>query len=149
FLTRYFRYVANLARLGKAPWQVACYVRACHLVAPALPGGLNYDLNALALLLRDWATDELLVQHPLVTCLIADNLNDLHPLIVQNPRVGKVQVPQPAVHELRAALAISRKFSGCSTPCNAVSSLSTKRIRHSANGIPVRMIRDSRVGSIR
>jgi len=106
FLTRYFRYVANLARLGKPAQQVACYVRACHLVAPALPGALNYDLNALAFLLRDWATDDLLIQHSLVTCLIADNLNDLHPLIVQNPRVGKVQVPQPAVHELQAALAL-------------------------------------------
>ena len=53
FLTRYFRYTANLVRLGKASPQVACYVRACHLVAPALPGALNYDLNALALLLRD------------------------------------------------------------------------------------------------
>jgi hypothetical protein len=106
FLTRYFRYAANLTRLGKPVCQVACYVRACHLVAPALPGALNYDLNALALLLRDWATDELLVQHPLVTCLIADNLNDLHPLVVQNPRVGKIQIPQPTVHELEAALAL-------------------------------------------
>ena len=106
FLTRYFRYVANLARLGKPSQQVACYVRACHLVAPALPGALNYDLNALALLLRDWATEELLVQHSLVTCLFADNLNDLHPLIVQNPRAGAIQVTQPAAGELRAILTL-------------------------------------------
>jgi hypothetical protein len=106
FLTRYFRYLANLARLGKPSQQVACYVRACHLVAPALPGALNYDLNALALLLRDWATDELLIQHTLVTCLIADNLNDLHPLIVQNPRVGAIQVTQPAAGELQSILAL-------------------------------------------
>jgi hypothetical protein len=106
FLTHYFRYTANLARLGKPSQRVACYVRACHLVAPALPGALNYDLNALALLLRDWATDDLLIQHSLVTCLIADNLNDLHPLIVQNPRVGSIQVPQPTVGELQAVLAL-------------------------------------------
>ncbi|HEY2122915.1 MAG TPA: hypothetical protein VGH07_04915, partial [Chthoniobacterales bacterium] len=37
----------------------------------------------------------------LVTCLITDNLNDLHPLIVQNPRVGSIQIPQPAVGEWR------------------------------------------------
>lgn len=106
FLTRYFRYMANLARLGKPSQQVACYIRACHLVAPALPGALNYDLNALALLLRDWATDDALIQHSLVTCLIADNLNDLHPLIVQNPRVGSIQIPQPAANELQATLAL-------------------------------------------
>jgi len=106
FLTRYFRYTANLARLGKPSQQVACYVRACHLVAPNLPGALNYDLNALALLLRDWASDDLLIEHRLVTCLIADNLNDLHPLIVQNPRVGAIQIPQPTVGELQATLAL-------------------------------------------
>jgi hypothetical protein len=106
FLTRYFRYTANLVRLGKASPQVACYVRACHLVAPALPGALNYDLNALALLLRDWATDDLLIQHSLVTCLIADNLNDLHPLIVQHPRVGSIQIPQPTIGELQGALTL-------------------------------------------
>ena len=106
FLTRYFRYVANLARLGKPSGQVACYIRACHLVAPAMPGALNYDLNALALLLRDWATDDLLIHHSLVTCLIADNLHDLHPMIVQNPRAASIQIPQPRVVELQASLAL-------------------------------------------
>jgi hypothetical protein len=106
FLTRYFRYTANLTRLGKPAQQVACYVRACHLVAPNLPGALNYDLNALALLLRDWASDDLLLQHSLVTCLIADNLNDLHPLVVQNPRASALQIPQPNADELQAALAL-------------------------------------------
>jgi hypothetical protein len=106
FLTRYFRYVANLARLGKPSGQVACYIRACHLVAPAMPGALNYDLNALALLLRDWATDDLLIHHSLVTCLIADNLHDLHPMIVQNPRAASIQIPQPGVGELQASLAL-------------------------------------------
>ena len=101
-----FRYTANLARLGKPSQQVACYVRACHLVAPALLGALNYDLNALALLLRDWGTDDLLAQHSLVTCLIADNLNDLHPMIVQNPRAASIQIPQPAVGELLASLTL-------------------------------------------
>jgi hypothetical protein len=106
FLTRYFRYAANLARLGKPSGQVACYIRACHLVAPAMPGALNYDLNALALLLRDWATDDLLIHHSLVTCLIADNLHDLHPLIVQNPRAASIQISQPGVGELQASLAL-------------------------------------------
>jgi hypothetical protein len=106
FLTRYFRYVANLARLGKPSGQVPCYIRACHLVAPAMPGALNYDLNALALLLRDWATDDLLIHHSLVTCLIADNLHDLHPMIVQNPRAASIQIPQPGVVELQASLAL-------------------------------------------
>jgi hypothetical protein len=105
-LTRYFRYLANLARLGKPSQQVACYVRACDLIAPALPGALNYDLNALALLLRDWGTDELLGQHSLVTCLFTDNLNDVHPLIARNPRAGTIQITQPTASEIQAILAL-------------------------------------------
>jgi len=48
FLTRYFRYSANLARLGQPAPRVGFVMKAAHLVAPALPGALNYDLNALA-----------------------------------------------------------------------------------------------------
>jgi ATPase family associated with various cellular activities (AAA) len=106
FLTRYFRYLANLARLGKPSQQVACYVPACHLIAPALPGALNYDVNALALLFRDWATDDLLGQHSLVTCLFTDSLNDLHPLIARNPRAGTIQITQPSAREIQAILAL-------------------------------------------
>jgi hypothetical protein len=106
FLTRYFRYLANLARLGKPSLQVACYLRACHLIAPAQPGAFNYDVNALALLLRDWATDELLGQHSLVTCLFTDNLNDLHPLVARNPRAAIIQITQPTTSEIQAILAL-------------------------------------------
>ena len=101
FLTRYFRYAANLARLGQTPLQIGFYMKAAHLVAPAVPGALNYDLNALTLLIRDWSTDEALRQHSLVTWLISDNLNDLHPMLVNNPRAASVEIPLPSAEELR------------------------------------------------
>jgi len=101
FLTRYFRYAANLARLGQTKLQIGFYMKAAHLVAPAVPGALNYDLNALTLLIRDWSTDEALRQHSLVTWLISDNLNDLHPILVNNPRAASVEIPLPSVEELR------------------------------------------------
>ena len=103
-LTRYFRYNANLGRLGKPTLQIGCWLRSAHLIAPALPGALNYDLSALALLMRDWAGDALLGGSRLVTCLIADNLNDLHPLLVNDPRAARVTIPLPTTGELRAAL---------------------------------------------
>jgi hypothetical protein len=81
-------------------------MKAAHLVAPALPGALNYDLNALALLIRDWAADDSLTPQSLVTWLIADNLNDLHPLIVNNPRSAAVEIPLPSAGELRDAIAL-------------------------------------------
>src|SRR5712691_11388272 len=47
FLTRYFRYTANLVRLGQPAPRVGFIMKAADLVAPALPGALNYDLNPL------------------------------------------------------------------------------------------------------
>jgi hypothetical protein len=105
-LTRFFRYSANLARLGKPALHVGCLVHAAHLVAPADPGGSNYDLNALALLMRDWAGEDLLVNYPLVTILIADTLNDLHPLLTANPRVATAKVPLPRPDDLEQAFAL-------------------------------------------
>src|SRR3981081_2303969 len=56
-LTRYFRYCANLARLNQPTVQVGCIIKNADLLVPALQGGLDYDLNALASLIRDWAND--------------------------------------------------------------------------------------------
>lgn len=105
-LTHYFRYVANLGRINQGRLQVGCLVKAAHLLAPALPGGLSYDLSALALLIRDWASDTLLTEHALATFLVTENLNDLHPLLVNNPRAAHVKVPLPSPVELRRAFAV-------------------------------------------
>ena len=109
WLTRFFRYCANLTRLGQDCYQIGFYMKAAHLVAPALPGALNYDLNALALLMRDWAADDQLARHSLATFLIADNLHDLHPLIVTNPRSAAIEVPIPSSDELRDAITLLAK----------------------------------------
>ena len=108
FLTHYFRYTANLARSGAAGAgvQVGCVVNSAHLLAPALPGALSYDLNALALLIRDWSSDVLLAGHSLATFLVTENLNDLHPLIVNNTRAAQVKVPLPTPEDLTAALSL-------------------------------------------
>ena len=103
-LTRYFRYNANLGRLGKPTLQIGCWLRSAHLIAPTQPGALNYDLSALALLMREWAGDALLGDSRLVTCLIADNLNDLHPLLVNDPRAARMTIPLPSAAEMRHAL---------------------------------------------
>jgi hypothetical protein len=103
FLTHYFRYVANLARLNREGRQVACIIRSADLLAPMSPGGFDYDLSALASLIRDWASESLLVSHSLASFLIVENLNDLHPLIAANPRAAKIKITLPDVRELTAA----------------------------------------------
>jgi len=112
WLTRFFRYSSNLARLGQESFQIGFVMKAAHLVAPALPGALNYDLSALALLMRDWASDDALTRHALATFLIAENLNDLHPLLVNHPRAAPIEVPLPTTEELREALAFLAKDHG-------------------------------------
>jgi len=97
-LTRYFRYCANLTRLNQPAVQVGCIIKNADLLVPVLQGGFDYDLSALASLIRDWSSDALLANHALASFLLTENLNDLHPLIVNNPRISrlKIDLPTPA-----------------------------------------------------
>src|SRR5262249_40678482 len=94
-LTRYFRYCANLKRLNQPTAQVGCIIKNADLLTPPSPGGLDYNLNALASLVRDWANDTLLTDHALATFLLTENINDLHPLIVNNPRASRIRIDRP------------------------------------------------------
>jgi hypothetical protein len=102
-LTQYFRYTANLARLNRDRVQVGCIIKSVNLLAPALQGGFDYDLSALASLIRDWSSESLLAGHSLATFLITENLNDLHPLIVNNPRAARIKIALPSPDELSQA----------------------------------------------
>jgi len=102
-LTHYLRYTANLARLNRDRVQVGCIIKSADLLAPALQGGFDYDLNALASLIRDWSSESLLAGHSLATFLVTENLNDLHPLVVNNPRAARIKIALPAPDELSQA----------------------------------------------
>jgi hypothetical protein len=112
-LTQYFRYTANLARLNRERVQVGCVIKSSNLLAPALQGGFDYDLSALASLVRDWSSESLLAGHSLATFLITENLNDLHPLIVNNPRASRIKIALPSPDELAQAF----EFMSPSYPC--------------------------------
>ena len=99
-LTRYFRYCANLTRLNQPATQVGCILKNADLLLPALQGGFDYDLSALASLIRDWSSDALLANHTLASFLLTENLNDLHPLIVNNPRVARMKIELPSPEQL-------------------------------------------------
>ncbi|MBV9008745.1 MAG: ATP-binding protein [Verrucomicrobia bacterium] len=104
FLTHFFRYCANLARVGQAAIQIACLIRDIELIAPA--GPLDHELAALITLIRNWSSEPLLVAHPLATFLIARNLNDAHPMLARNPRSAQLEVPVPSAGHLDSALAV-------------------------------------------
>ena len=99
-LTRYFRYCANLTRLNQPAVQVGCIIKNADLLVPGLQGGLDYDLNALASLMRDWSSESLLAGHALATFLLTENLTDLHPLLVNNPRSARVRIDLPSPDDL-------------------------------------------------
>ena len=112
-LTQYFRYTANLARLNRERVQVGCIIKSADLLAPAVQGGFDYDLNALASLIRDWSSESLLAGHSLATFLITENLNDLHPLIVNYPLAARIKIALPSPNDLAQAF----QFLAPSYPC--------------------------------
>ena len=103
-LTHYGRFAANLARVGQLAPRVAVVVGSVQLLAPASPGGVDHETGALALIMREWSRDALLADSPFASFLIAENLNDLHSLLVQNPRAARFKVPLPDGENLGAAL---------------------------------------------
>lgn len=107
-LAHYFRYCAMLTRLRKTRLQVGCFIQAADLAIPALQGGFSYELNATASLIRDWTTEGILAEYPLATFLITENLSDLHPLLVNNPRAVQIKIPLPSADDLKRAFELLR-----------------------------------------
>ena len=101
-LTRFFRYAANLARLGQESLRIACLIQGAEMVAPAAYP--NTDVNALATLIREWSSDDLLTGHPLATFLITESLAELHPMLASNARAASVKVPLPEADQLLHAI---------------------------------------------
>ncbi|HRG16601.1 MAG TPA: ATP-binding protein [Pseudomonadota bacterium] len=104
-ITRYLRYRANLSAMGRDQVEhIACIMRGADQVLPANRQG-EFETASLASLVRDWAAEPPFTELPFASFLIADNLNDLHPLIATNPRVARVRVPLPDVAVIEQALA--------------------------------------------
>ena len=104
-ISRYLRYRANLRALGRADSQhVAVILRGAELVLPASQQG-DFATASLASLVRDWAAEPPFCDMAFASLLLADNLNDLHPLVANNPRIDRVQVPLPDAASLQQCLA--------------------------------------------
>ena len=104
-ISRYLRYRANLQALGRGDnEQVAVILRGAELVLPASRQG-DFATASLASLVRDWAAEPPFADMAFASLLIADNLNDLHPLVANNPRIDRVQVPLPDAASLGQCLA--------------------------------------------
>jgi hypothetical protein len=116
FLTQYFRYCANLGRLGQSRLQVACLLFGADLVVPAA-NPTDFELGAIVSLIRDWANEDLLSGHALAAFLVCENLHDLHPLVMNNLRTARIRVPLPSAEDLAAAFTVlASEYPGAAPP---------------------------------
>jgi hypothetical protein len=105
-LSHYLRYCGNLARLKpERTVRVAVLVINADLIVPPSAGSANYELSAIASQLRDWATDPLITGSHCATFLLAENFNDLHPLLANNPHSARIALPLPTRDSLAPVLA--------------------------------------------
>ena len=104
-LTHYLRFCANVARIKpERATRVAVIVKNTGLIVPPSTGGAAYELSAIASQLRDWAGDSAIAEQHCTTFLLTENLNDLHPLVSNNPQASRITVPLPEQAELLPAL---------------------------------------------
>ena len=104
-LTHYLRFCANVARIKpERATRVAVIVKNTGLIVPPSMGGAAYELSAIASQLRDWAGDSAIAEQHCTTFLLTENLNDLHPLVSNNPQASRITVPLPEQSELLPAL---------------------------------------------
>ena len=147
WIDRYLRYLGNLRALGnseKTP-NVAVIVRNVDHIVPA--DGAGFEHGSITSMLRAWSCDSPFADLPFTSLLIADNLNDVEPLIASSAQTVRTRVPLPDAAALEQALGILRKQSPRAFAADAnlpqiagmlagvtVSSLeSLTRIRHHEN----------------
>lgn len=115
-LDRFLRFCVNLRNLrpesagAKAEsslvgrnLHVAILFLNAQLLFPAEKGLTGYDLNALASVVRSWSMETHFLQQNLAVFLLAEQLNDLHPLLAMNPRSARLEVRLPGIPELAEA----------------------------------------------
>ncbi len=108
FISRYGRYLGNLEALGRREdVQVAVIIRGADQLLPA--GGKGFEHGSLTTLVREWGSGAPFTELPFASLLIADNLNDLEPLIAFGPQSTLVRIPLPSAGELESALSLLQK----------------------------------------
>lgn len=108
-LTHYLRYCANLRQAAGRMIRVTVILKSSHLIVPNLGTSVNNDVHAMALLIREWATETALTEHPFACFLITENLNDLHALVVHHPRCAHIKVPLPEPRDLQRFFELNEK----------------------------------------
>jgi SpoVK/Ycf46/Vps4 family AAA+-type ATPase len=103
WVSRYLRYLGNLRAVGRdAKLNVAVILRGVDQILPA--DGTGYEHGSLTSILREWASEAPFSELPFTSILIADNLNDVEPLVAFDAHVARIRVPLPDAPALARAL---------------------------------------------
>ena len=111
WIDRYLRYLGNLRSIGsseKTP-NVAVILRSVDHIVPA--DGAGFEHGSITSMLRAWSCDSPFADLPFASLLIADNLNDVEPLIASAAQSVRTRVSLPDAQALQRALGILRKQS--------------------------------------
>lgn len=107
YISRYLRYLGNLRALGReAKESVAVILRGIDHIVPA--DGAGYEHGSLTSVLREWSSEAPFCDLPFTSVLIADNLNDVEPLIAYNAHASRLRVALPDSPALERALTLLR-----------------------------------------
>jgi hypothetical protein len=105
YISKYLRYLGNLRALGREVKEnVAVIVRGIDQILPS--DGQGHEHGSLAALLRGWSSESPFTDLPFTSLLIADNLNDVEPLVAFDTRTARIRVPLPEAPALARALAL-------------------------------------------
>jgi SpoVK/Ycf46/Vps4 family AAA+-type ATPase len=107
----YLRYLGNLRSLGnkdRTP-NVAVLLRDIDQIVPA--DGTGFEHGSLTSQLRAWASESPFRDLPFTSLLIADNLNDVEPLIASSAQITRLRIPLPDTGALERALTILQRQS--------------------------------------
>src|SRR6185369_884999 len=87
--------------------RVALIVEYAETVAPAADPALMSDDDRTAVVtLHRWSMSPEIEASDSVVLLLAENLSELHPKLVSNPRIATVRVPMPDEGERRRVIAL-------------------------------------------
>ena len=135
FISKYLRYLANLAALRThKPVTVAVILCSAGQILPS--DGEGFEHGAITAVVREWGSGDQFSRLPFASLLIVDNLTDLEPLIAFAPHVAAVQIPLPSAAELLSVLRILRERFTATIP----ESLDLRELAASMTGVSARTL---------
>ncbi len=116
YLDYFLRYCANLRNISpsersadEAPavagknYHIAFVIFGADMIFPMSKQTRDYQLGSMAAVVRSWSRETHFLEQNLAVFLVAENLNDLHPLLAGNQRATKLEIEMPDAEDLSGA----------------------------------------------